>query len=165
MMYSRKNLRLSNYDYSANGCYFLTICAHEMKQIFAHIRTVDHTPHTELTDCGRIVEKYIQSLEQRYPIIIEQYAIMPNHLHILVTIDNRAIHESPLRGRSIISQLTGYLKMNVSRDIHQIHTHMNVWQRGFNDRIVRDQQHFLNIWNYIYTNPLRWQDDCYYVEE
>lgn len=55
--------------------------------------------------------------------------------------------------------------MNVSRDIHQIHPHMNVWQRGFNDRIVRDEQHFLNIWNYIYTNPLRWQDDCYYVEE
>ena len=59
----RKNPRLKNYDYSRNGCYFVTFCVKDRKPVFCEIRQPDnelHQPIVELTDKGRIVDKYIK---------------------------------------------------------------------------------------------------------
>jgi REP element-mobilizing transposase RayT len=34
-----------------------------------------------------------------------------------------------------------------------------VWQRNYYEHIVRNETEMNNIWNYINTNPLHWQDD------
>ncbi len=73
-----------------------------------------------------------------------------------------AIRESPLHKRSLISKAIGYLKMNVSRDIHKNGYENNVWQRSFYDHIIRDKYDYLKIWNYIDTNEQKWVEDCYY---
>lgn len=39
-----------------------------------------------------------------------------------------------------------------------------LWQRGYYDHIVRSENDFLRIWNYIDNNPLKWELDCYYTE-
>ena len=75
-----------------------------------------------------------------------------------------AIHESTLHKRSIISNAIGYLKMNISRDIHKNGYADKLWQRSFHDHIIRDETDYLKIWNYIDNNTAKWQQDCFYIK-
>ena len=161
----RKPTRLKDYDYSQNGAYFITICTHNRKNLFSNIVGAIHeSPEIKLNQNGKIVEYYIMKLSARYGVIIDKYVIMPNHLHLLITIDERAIRESPLHKRSLISKAIGYLKMNVSRDMHNSGFMNKIWQRSFHDHVIRDYGDYLKIWQYIDTNPAKWQDDCFYTE-
>ena len=42
---------------------------------------------------------------------------------------------------------------------------MDIWQRSFHNHIFRGEKDYLEIWNYIDTNPARWVDDCFYTDE
>ena len=94
---------------------------------------------------------------------------MPNHIHLVIMITDsdelRAIRESPLRGRSVISKIIGYIKMNASKEIHNRYGNEIVWQRGFHDHIIRNRNDYEKISKYIYENPIIWQYDCFYTEE
>ncbi|MBR2476768.1 MAG: hypothetical protein IKB50_01385 [Clostridia bacterium] len=39
-----------------------------------------------------------------------------------------------------------------------------IFQRSFHDHIIRNEQDYKMIWEYIDTNPIRWEDDCFYNE-
>ena len=181
---TRKNPRLAGYDYSSNGIYFITICTNDMKCILSKINECNNISHSaqeqvnnvgaihespeevSLSEYGLIVKKHISSLPKRFGISIPKYVIMPNHIHLLIVIDNRAIRESPLHStRSTISNIIGYLKMNASKEIHRIDANINVWQRGFYDHIIRDEEDYLNHLQYIDENPKKWLlgKDEYYL--
>ncbi len=77
-----------------------------------------------------------------------------------------SVGNRPLRvdeRRSELSKVVGYLKMNASRDIRTLLPLTGVWQRGYHDHIVRDENDFLRIWTYIKNNPLKWELDRYYL--
>ena len=38
----------------------------------------------------------------------------------------------------------------------------NIWQSSYNDHIIRDKKDYQKIWEYINTNVLRWEKDCFY---
>ncbi len=57
---------------------------------------------------------------------------------------------------NIIQQYKGYVTKKAG---------IVVWQKSFYDHIVRNRDEYLNIWNYIDTNPLKWTLDEYYKEE
>ena len=40
-----------------------------------------------------------------------------------------------------------------------------VWQRSFHDHVIRGEQDYLKIWEYIENNPKQWELDCFYVKE
>lgn len=40
---------------------------------------------------------------------------------------------------------------------------INLWQSSFHDHVVRNEADYLLIWDYIDTNPQKWNEDCYYV--
>ena len=47
-------------------------------------------------------------------------------------------------------------------------THKNgktLWQRSFHDHIIRDERDYQKIWNYIDSNPYKWNEDCFFIEE
>ena len=161
----RKPTRLRNYDYSQTGYYFITICTRNKQKILCDIVGAIHeSPEIKLNSNGIIVDKYINQLYNRFALKIDKYVIMPNHIHLIGIIDERSIRESTLRKRSIISNAMGYLKMNTSRDIHKNGYAGDVWQRSFHDHIIRGEKDYLKIWNYIDTNPQKWEDDCFYSE-
>ena len=166
----RKRLRLHNFDYSTPGAYFITMCTHNRKCTLSHIVGAIHeSPEWELTEYGKIVDRLINHIPEHYKAEIDRYVIMPNHIHLVVIISDdeefRAIRESPLRGRSVISKVIGYIKMNASKEIHSRYGNTTVWQRGFHDHIIRDRHDYEKIAEYIYENPIKWQYDCFYSEE
>ena len=157
---TRKKNRLSNYDYSQNGAYFITICTENRRCLLSTIvgAIIDRPAYSRLTAAGEKVEEAIRGIPVHYPNVrLEKYVIMPNHVHLLLMIDT-------LHGRSMIaptiSTVVRHMKGFATRSIGH-----RVFQKSFHDHIIRDQAHFDLIWNYIDTNPIRWKQDCFYTEE
>ena len=72
--------------------YFITICSKNREKIFSEIKTEKHsdgsdTVNVELTEVGKTAEKYILSSERIDGIKIDDYVIMPNHIHIIVALE------------------------------------------------------------------------------
>ena len=168
---TRKPTRLLNYDYSQNGCYFVTICTAQKTPLFGRylVGAIHESPAGNfpshrciaLNERGKIAKAILVETEKRFSEIkIENAIIMPNHIHTLLTVDwekggsERALRESPPQ-RSLLSQIIGYFKANTSKEIHQTQPNLTVWQRGFYDRIIRNQAEFVNAWEYIEYNALK----------
>lgn len=88
----RKPTRLANFDYSTNGAYFITICTYNRKRFFGNIVGQGLAPaENRLSIYGQIAEEQLLLLENRYQNIkIYKYVIMPNHIHIIISINNTA---------------------------------------------------------------------------
>ena len=41
----------------------------------------------------------------------------------------------------------------------------SVWQKGFYDHVIRSEQDYLDIWNYIEGNPSKWTEDKLYISD
>ena len=165
----RKKNRLGYYDYNQNGAYFITICTNDRKCILSRIvgGGVLDAPATHLSDLGTIVERRIREMNRVYPDVqTVKYVIMPNHVHLLVCIDrseNRAGYgpsRTPAPTNAVIPRYVSTFKRLCNREFGK-----DIWQRSFHDHIIRDEAHYQLIWQYIDTNPARWQQDCFYTEE
>ena len=77
----RKQIRIENYDYSAPGAYFVTICTKNRQPLLCDI--VGDDAHIVPKKYGLIVEKYIRNVPE-----IEKYVLMPDHIHLIVRMDN-----------------------------------------------------------------------------
>ena len=140
----RKPTRIKNYDYSTPGAYFVTICTHNRRCTLSRVVGAIHeSPEIQLTEYGRVVEDVINNIPSHCKAAIDRYVIMPNHIHLIIVIiddeELRAIRESPLRGRSVISKTIGYIKMNASKKIHNEFGDKTIWQRNYNDHIIRNR--------------------------
>ncbi len=158
---NRKTIRLKDYDYSANGVYFVTICSKDRQHLFWNVGAISDRPpkQPDLTRIGHIAEKLINQTPKIYSDIhIDKYTVMPNHVHILISINKPDYAETR---RSLIaptiSRIIKQYKSAVTKEAG-----MSIWQKSFHEHIVRDEQEYQQIWRYIDENPLKWQQDCYY---
>ena len=166
---NRKKNRLNSELYSQNGAYFITICTLNKKCLLSRIvgGGVLDAPATQLRPFGVVAERRIRELNRVYPNIqTVKYAIMPNHVHLLVCIDRAeditrsGTSRTPSPTNAIIPRYVSTFKRLCNREIGT-----NIWQRSYHDHIIRGQSDFDMIWQYIDTNPIRWEQDCFYTEE
>ena len=160
---NRKPTRLKEYDYSSNGAYFITICTHKRKNLFSKIVGQGLAPaENELYPFGKIAEQELCDLEKRYKAIkIDKYVIMPNHIHAIIAIENETAGASPC---PTLSDVVCTFKSITTRKCHLLNSDIKLWQTSFHDHIIRDQNDYLKIWNYIDTNPQKRTEDCFYIE-
>ena len=153
----RKNPRLTGYDYSQGGVYFVTVCTKDRAHLLSTVGRDDlGAPQVELSSIGKITEKYTESISTHYQnVSVEKYVIMPNHVHMII-----ALHDgAPGSSRPTVSQIIGAWKRYVNRECN-----FSLWQPSFYDEIIRNDAHFLNVWQYIDGNPAKWTEDEYYTE-
>ena len=160
---NRKPTRLKNYDYSNNGAYFVTICTHNKQKLFSNIVGQGLAPaEIQLSAFGKIANAELLDLENRYKSIkIDKYVIMPNHIHAIIVIQNKTAGASPC---PTLSDIICSFKSITTHKCHFINSNIKIWQTSFHDHIIRDDNDYLKIWNYIDTNPQKWNDDCFYTE-
>jgi REP element-mobilizing transposase RayT len=84
---------------------------------------------------------------------------MPNHIHAIIEIDSMKTNSIKIKS---LSELMGAFKTTSSKLIHLAGFPDFQWQRSFHDHIIKDEKSYLNISNYIETNPERWEDDKFY---
>ena len=160
----RKRTRLEHYDYSSPGAYFVTICTQGRKCILSDIAVGADAlggPRVKLTHIGEVVEKYLLSTEQIPNVHLDQYVIMPNHIHLILVVEsgNGPPGASAPTGAAIPNAV-GALKRLVHRELGQ-----TIFQRSFHDHIIRNEQDYREIWNCIDGNPGKWADDCLYPDK
>ena len=148
----RKKLRLKDFDYTSNHISFITFRVVNGQEILSGIGD-----SLELTKEGEIVKKQIVWLEEQYEyVIIHSYVIMPNHVHLLLEIDDRKA--LPNQKVKSISELIGALKTTSCKQIRLTCNPLFQWHKSFHDRIVRDEVAYQMILNYIDENPKRWKE-------
>jgi len=94
-IHKRRSIRLSGYDYSSAGAYFVTLCTQNRACLFGDI--VDG--EMVLNEAGRMVERWYGELENKYPDIQnDAFVCMPNHVHFIVVNVGANLRVRPDRG-------------------------------------------------------------------
>ena len=180
----RQSIRLKNYNYAANGYYFVTICTHEKYCFFGDVVK----GKMQLSAVGKIARQYWLEIPQHSKhTYLDEFIIMPNHVHGIIIIDNPDSRVVPwydptwnnptVDGESDLSQTMSQLspksgtlsvivrsyKSSVTRWCRQNDDDIFHWQSRFYENIIRDKRALNNIRRYIINNPVKWQQDRNYV--
>jgi putative transposase len=163
-IHHRQSIRLDNYDYSARGWYFVTLCEYNRhRHRFGKI--IDDKMH--LSFWGEIVEEAWLMLPERFnQIVLDEFKVMPNHFHGLFAITER-------RKDVCVGDIVGALKsvsanymLERFKEEHPPEVIMGkVWQRNFYDEIIRDARHLDNVRQYIINNPRNWTNDEHHCSQ
>ena len=161
-MEKRKRNRLEDYDYSLYGSYFITICTRNKQKVLSEFvgersALPQEEPKLILTDVGEIVDKAIQNISTRYEDVqVDKYCIMPNHIHLILTLFTQEDDGSAMRSPTIptiVNQMKGFVTKQIG---------YSVWQRSYFDHIIRNEKSYQEIWDYIHENPIKWENDEYF---
>ena len=159
----RRSLRLPEYDYGANGAYFVTVCTEGKRCILGQVvgGGVLDAPYVRLTEYGMLAEKTLLEMGAFYKdITIDKYVIMPNHVHFIISInacDGPSRTPAPTNARlpAFISTWKRFTNRNAG---------FPFWQRNYYDHVIRNEADYLRIWQSIDNNPAHWAEDEYYSE-
>ncbi len=145
--------------------YFITLCTYQKQCIFGEI----DGGKMILNQVGKLVKnEWLKSVDIRQEIELDEWVIMPNHLHGIVIILPVDASLAPLqktgvairKPKSLSSFVAGF-KASVTKKIKRICGDEKplVWQRNYYETVIRNEQQLNRIRQYIDHNPLRWQDD------
>jgi putative transposase len=181
--YRNESARAQWWDYSRNGAYFITICTKNREHFFGEIR--HGTMH--LNDIGKLADKFWLEIPDHFPgVFLDVHQIMPNHMHGILVIDKMdgencgvGIVRTPVVGTPNLGvPTTGnrtelasqrWKPQSVGVIINQYKRKCTIdawktnscfaWQPRFHDHIIRNDQEFQRIREYIINNPKNWESD------
>ena len=150
----RRSTRLSGYDYSQPNVYSVTVCAARRGNCFGRL----DGPRVALNWCGVLVRDSWLALPERFThVALDRFVVMPDHFHGLLEF-------GPIQGsapREPLGKVMAFWKWESAcavtawRAERHGAERVGIWQRGFHDHIVRDQEELEAIRLYIEQNPLR----------
>ncbi|MBR1991710.1 MAG: hypothetical protein IJ986_05505 [Bacteroidales bacterium] len=185
--YRIESNRRRGWNYANEGAYFITIVTANRECVFGDVVNGE----IRYSQLGQIAyDEFMKSFEIRHELQIGAFCLMPNHLHAILILDNddfvgthdsvethgRASLQSQSNGiayrspKSISSFVAQYKSSVVSRYDDWVDTvgmgkkynrQNPLWQSNYHDHIIRDEQEYSKIMEYIINNPLKWNDDCY----
>ncbi len=181
----RRSIRLKGYDYSQAGLYFITICCQDRICRFGHIENGE----MRLNEYGQIAyNEWMKTNEIRNNVELGEFIIMPNHIHAIVRLlgrgvshtpdsinvshtpdninelhshnNNTGVCDTPLRSPSqtIGAIVRGY-KSAVTKQFGLLGFNEKLWQRNYWEHIIRNEQSYIKISEYIIKNPEEWYND------
>jgi putative transposase len=169
--HQRRSIRLKDYDYSQAGAYFVTICTYNKECIFGKVTNGEMV----INEYGKVVEQeWLRTAEIRPNVELDEFIIMPNHMHSIVTIGESHVGAtcrspkgegtSPLpkepASASIGAIMAGF-KSATTRRINELRgtPREPVWQRNYYEHVIRNEHDLNEIREYIVNNPLKWDLD------
>lgn len=162
---NRKHIRLKDYDYSRKGAYFVTICTEKRMYLF---QNVGAAPCGRPQQAYRLAQRWLEKIPEKYPTIsLDKYVIMPNHLHLILFFSEEQTAGGHM-GPPLQEVMDWYKTMTTNEYIRGVKAGIfppfqkKIWQRGYYEHIIRNEQDYLNIWTYIDQNPARWDSDEYF---
>ncbi len=175
---TRKNIRLQGYDYALAGGYFVTLSTHKKQPLFGEIVDME----VVLNEIGELVKECWLELPNHHPdVILDEYIVMPDHLHGILFINRLAVDVSEGEAgnqkifaeiisseKSVSTQANGAksdslgaiiagFKSCATRKIRQQldDSAIKIWQRNYYDRIIRDEKELAQIRAYVRYNAVK----------
>ena len=163
-------MRLSKYDYSQEGAYYVTICTQDRRCMFGVIRD----GMLVLNDYGCIADRCWREIPVHFPhVILDEFVIMPNHVHGILLISNKrnggtrhAVSQQEARtfGKPEHGSLSTIMRSFKSAVTKQINLMRNtniarIWQGRFYEHIIRNEKSYDAIRRYITENPRQWPNN------
>ncbi|RJO59526.1 hypothetical protein C4546_01465 [Candidatus Parcubacteria bacterium] len=129
----KKSIRLTSFDYSSDGAYFVTICTFQKSKFII--------PAYEI-----ILKRELRELEIRFRgVKIDFFVFMPTHCHIIFVFRNAEV-DLPKVIQAFKSITTLKLK---KAGFHGSY----FWQKNYYEHVVRDEEALYRIREYIKLNP------------
>ena len=147
----RRSVRMSAYDYSQAGYYFVTLCTYDRECVLGEISD----DRMVLSEAGRAVEAVWARLPQRFPSVeLDAFVVMPNHVHGIVVIVDRSI--------STLGAIVGAFKSLAAIEVNHLLSRSGrpLWQRSFYEHVVRNDRELDRFRAYVAANPSRWPTDA-----
>lgn len=164
-LHHRKYIRLRGYDYSRPGHYFVTICTHGRERLFGTVRKRE----VQLSPAGTIARECWQAIPEHFPqVTLDQFCIMPDHLHGILIIQPLEAQISPdkIMDRTHKGRF-GPQSMNLGSIIRGFKAGVTTrcrisgipmrWHYRYHDHIIRSDDALDRIRRYIEANPVRWR--------
>lgn len=159
----RKVIRLQHYDYAQTGLYFITICINHRLNLLGKIQ---HN-QMQLNHAGKMVDSWYHELAKHFNCVkCLDYVIMPNHIHFILLINN----ETRENKTSLFSIIQWFKTMTTNDYIRNVKIcswqpfEAKLWQRSYYEHIIRNEQSYEQIRQYIENNPYNWRDDILFME-
>jgi putative transposase len=125
--------RLAGFDYVGRWRYFLTICTDRRQRHFLDPDLV-HRSALQFLQCG-----------EESDIEVTAYCFMPDHLHVLAT---------GMAAESDVRLFVHVAKQRTAWAFKRIRG-ARLWQEGFHDRVLREEEPTEHVVAYLINNPLR----------
>jgi putative transposase len=161
----RRSIRLKGFDYSHPGSYFVTICAFMHHSLFGRMER----DKVRLSRVGEIARACWVDIPNHFPNVgISVFVIMPNHMHGILNIEERARRAVPLRreafGSPTIASIPTIVRSYKSAVTKIVRESLGgraapVWQSNYFERVLRDGHEFRSASQYILENPKMWHID------
>ncbi len=173
--YRIQSTRLKGWDYSHDGCYFVTLCVKDRDCVFGQVSDGGMI----LSEIGAAAYSCWMAIPRHFPFVeLDQHVVMPNHVHGIIIINKndtnvetqdfaslRYRYRNPNRfgpqSRNLASVIRGY-KIGVKERGIQDDVAFE-WQPRYYDRIIRNEKELNNVRNYIFNNLLNWRKDSEFV--
>ena len=168
--YRVQSTRLPGWNYAANAHYFVTICTRDRANTLGRIED----DHVILSPAGEIADDEWRKTSAVRPYVgVDEFVVMPNHIHGILIIDrdqasspDQPSAETPRRGVSTsrlasgsLGAIIGQFKSVCTKRIRDAGMSDFGWQPRFYDHVIRDEDSFDRIRQYIVDNPLKWELD------
>lgn len=166
----RRSLRLPTFDYASHGAYFVTIVIQNRPMLFGDVIDGAVAP----TDAGRMLEGWWHKLVTKFERAVEldEFVVMPNHIHGIIGLTKAAAvvgaapSGCPAPSAVSLPTVVGWYKTMTTnayvrgvRDAGWPLFAKRLWQRGYYEHVVRDDDDLNRIRQYIIDNPARWSED------
>jgi putative transposase len=157
----RKQIRLPDYDYSQPGSYFVTICTFNKQPIFGNIvdGAMKRNPY------GEIAAACWKDIPLHYPEVKNDVSIvMPNHVHGIIVIEDGVkqadLKTAPAKKHPLPEIIRAFKTFSAKR-INELRSSggTQVWQKGYYEHVIRDEEEFTRIGEYVLFNPAKWETD------
>lgn len=148
----RRSIRLKGWDYASEGLYFVTICTYNRQNLFADPR---------LHEIATMTWTNIPQQEHAKYVVLDESILMWDHKHGIIgltTPEGAQTNFTTLQPSSV-GAIVGNYKMLVTKRVKAMlkvsGTDFQVWQRGYYERIIRNERELNVIRQYIQQNPIR----------
>jgi putative transposase len=120
--YNRRSIRLSGYDYSQPGAYFITICTHDRtNQLFGDVINGEMVEN----EFGKMIHsEWLKTGQIRPNIIMDEFIVMPDHLHGIIIIRDQCdtLRWDTLRRRGTLQRAPTTMTQPNSTILHRTPT-------------------------------------------
>jgi REP element-mobilizing transposase RayT len=119
--------------FTTSPLYFVTFCTHERHQFLA--RDEVHTAFV----------LFAKRAESHFNIAVARYVIMPDHIHLFIRGDCNFR----------LGTWIGALKQTLAKAAKLSRAEGQIWEEGFFDHVLRNDESYSQKWNYVRENPVR----------